>query len=129
MTCALNSLVRHLHRLKSDHRPFLVSITSTVSSKVNCPFQFLASWLFHLEFGSLVRDNWKSMDDLTVNIHEFIESAKEWNNKVFGNIFARKRRFMEELRKVQIALENQNCQRLRDHKIELRTTIEDTLQQ
>lgn len=100
LACALNSLVRHLHRLKSDHRPILVSTTSIASPKVNRPFRFFASWLIHPEFGSLVRDSGKLENDLTVNIHGFTKSAKEWNNKMFGNIFARKKRFMGELCKV-----------------------------
>lgn len=127
MTFAPDSSIRHLHRLKSDHRPILLSTNSSISSMANRPFRFLANLLIHTEFNSLVRGTWNTTVDVVTNIKGFLESVREWNNKVFGNIFARKRKLIGELRKVQKALKNHNSPRLSSHEVELRTKIEDTL--
>lgn len=127
MSLAPSSSVRHLYRLKSNHRPLLLSTNSSVSPKANRPFRFLASWLLHTEFNSFVRNTWKAEVDVITNILGFQDSNREWNNKVFGNIFARKM-LLGELQKVQKMLKYRNSMDLRSREIELRTEIEDALQ-
>ncbi|KAH1081879.1 hypothetical protein J1N35_021640 [Gossypium stocksii] len=46
--------VRHLHKLKSDHRPLLVSMNPVRLEQGFRPFRFLASWLSHPEFRDVV---------------------------------------------------------------------------
>lgn len=52
-----NTLVFHLHKLKSDHCPWGITFGITDPSKASIPFRFLSYWLSHSEFANLVRRN------------------------------------------------------------------------
>lgn len=109
----LNTMVHNLHKLKSDHRPILVSSNYTMEGRRERPFHFIASWLEHSKFRDLVLDSWKTDRNIFENIGHFTNLVKEWNTTVFGNIFIRKRKSLRELECVQKALEVSNSRRLK----------------
>ncbi|KAG8488864.1 hypothetical protein CXB51_016750 [Gossypium anomalum] len=51
-----NSLVTYLSKIKSDHRPLLLSLNPKVSLSKGQPFCFLAGWVEHPEFRKFVED-------------------------------------------------------------------------
>lgn len=55
---APNSSVRHLHKLKSNHRPILVSSFSIPDGRKERPFRALAGWFGHVEFREVVKNSW-----------------------------------------------------------------------
>lgn len=44
------TMVHHLYKLKSDHRPIAISLDNNSSPKVYRPFHFLSGWLSHCEY-------------------------------------------------------------------------------
>lgn len=102
---APRTIVRHLYKLKSDHRPLLVSTNPGKDPRGTRPFRFLASWLQHPEFQDVLSKNGIPNGDVVQNIENFSSKVQEWNRTVFGNIFVRKRRALKELERVQMALE------------------------
>ncbi|KAG8478461.1 hypothetical protein CXB51_028358 [Gossypium anomalum] len=112
---ALNYFVRHLHRLKLDHRLLLV-----VPS--NAPHNSDSSWLIHLEFKDLKRN-------LTIasNLEQFKSVVQFYNKKVYGNIFAMKKELIMELKRVQRILEFRQSTCLKVRKAELQREINDLL--
>lgn len=96
----LHVTVRHLHKLKSDHRPILVSTHKGQDGGKERPFKFLASWLDHSKFIDVVRQSWKNARLVFVNLDLFTALVKEWNSTVFGNIFYHKRRTIRELERI-----------------------------
>ncbi|XP_016667281.1 uncharacterized protein [Gossypium hirsutum] len=52
-----NSLVTHLPRLKSDHRPLKLSLMPALHSSQGRPFRFLAGWVEYLAFSDFVKEN------------------------------------------------------------------------
>ncbi|TYG52197.1 hypothetical protein ES288_D09G008000v1, partial [Gossypium darwinii] len=85
--------------------------------------------LSHPEFNDLVQGNWNVSTEVVANTKGFTDAMQEWNKKMFRNIFARKNELMTNLRKVQRSLELQGNSSLRSCKIDLKTAIEDILEQ
>lgn len=54
---APNTIMLHLHKIKSDHRPIAVSFCKGKKPKLPRSFQFLSSWLTHESFIQFVTDN------------------------------------------------------------------------
>lgn len=48
---APNTIMFHLHKIKSDHRPLAISFGKTQNSKIPHPFRFFSGWLSHEGFG------------------------------------------------------------------------------
>lgn len=66
----------------------MLSNNTLISPKDNRPFRFLASWLLHAKFNSLVRDAWNGLLDVVTNAKGFMKSNQVRNKKVFGNSLA-----------------------------------------
>ncbi|WCJ35671.1 DNAse I-like superfamily protein [Euphorbia peplus] len=98
------AIVRHLPRNNSDHVPILVDFKGVIPSKPNSPFRFLAAWLGHGDFKSIVEDNWNSQLSLGDNLTNLAGVLDVWNEKVFGNIFSRKKHLYARLAGVQRSL-------------------------
>ncbi|TYH48911.1 hypothetical protein ES332_D10G100100v1 [Gossypium tomentosum] len=90
-----NRSVRNLHRLKSDHRPILISFKLNVSKGLR-HFRCLASWMSHVDFGNFVNSSWNTELVVGDNLERFQESVREWNKQVYGNIFVRKRKMISD---------------------------------
>lgn len=63
-------------------------------------------WIHHPDFPNVVKKALELEPNLGVAIKNFIESAKQWNRLVFGNLFIWKRRVLARLYGVQKALVN-----------------------
>lgn len=84
------SMVHHLHKLKSDHRPLALCFGGNVVLGQSRPFQFLSGWLSHSDFAKFVGDNWVAADSLEMTLTPFVEAAKKWNVEAFGHILQKK---------------------------------------
>lgn len=58
------------------------------------PFRFLAAWLTHKDFPNLMASAWPINSYRGSQVKLFQASISTWNQKVFGNIFARKRKLI-----------------------------------
>ncbi|KAI9077148.1 hypothetical protein K1719_040970 [Acacia pycnantha] len=102
-----NSSVDHLPKIMSDHRPIMIKLgLCHLSGPVDPPFKFLAAWLSHSDFSSIVHRIWQSGDDLMACIDSFKSEIQKWNVETFGHIGRRKRRLFRRLNGIQTKLEN-----------------------
>lgn len=88
---APNSMVKHLHKLKSDHHPNLLLTDNAQMERADRQFRFLASWFMHPEFKDVVTESWQGDEGIARKLEHFTQAIQNWNKIVFGNIFARKR--------------------------------------
>ncbi|XP_028804491.1 uncharacterized protein LOC114759480 [Neltuma alba] len=105
ITSKPNTLVMHLPRIQSDHRPILIKANGEKQIGP-APFRFLASWTLHSDFSRLVERNWNNELVLADNIENFRKKAQNWNMEVFGMIGKQKRTLQRRLAGVQKALES-----------------------
>lgn len=61
-------------------------------------------WLLNPKFPRMVQSAWDQFQPLNTAISSFTQKVNKWNMKVFGNLFARKRRVLARLNGVQKAL-------------------------
>ncbi|KAB2004484.1 hypothetical protein ES319_D11G202000v1, partial [Gossypium barbadense] len=87
-------------RLKSYHRLILVAFRSKNQCGGQQPFRFLASWLLHLEFRYLLNTHSRSDLEVDSNLDQLMAVLQKWN-KVYGNIYTRKKDLVSELSRVQ----------------------------
>ncbi|XP_038991325.1 uncharacterized protein LOC120114508 [Hibiscus syriacus] len=52
------SSVENLIRMKSNHRPLLLSLNATPKSNYCAPFRYLSVWPMHPDFERLVKNSW-----------------------------------------------------------------------
>ncbi|XP_061364985.1 uncharacterized protein LOC133308383 [Gastrolobium bilobum] len=78
--------VRALPRLKSDHIPLLISLSSSKDDWKDCPFRFHSFWQDHILFNQFLKDNWHVHGNIADCLKVLTPCIKEWNEKVFGNI-------------------------------------------
>lgn len=125
---APNYSVQHLYRLKSDHRPILVSFGVKTLRGEQRPFRFIASWLLHLEFKDLVNTHWGRDRGLALNLKQLTLVLKNWNKEVYEIIFyTHKKKLFSELGKVQKILEVRRSAQLMAREVEICSEIDDLL--
>ncbi|KAG8494116.1 hypothetical protein CXB51_011832 [Gossypium anomalum] len=98
----LQTLVYHLTRIKSDHRPILLKTNPTLNTAKGRPFCFLTGWTKHANF-----------KDLT---------AKKW---IFSG--TRKRQLMKLLGNIQKAMDQSTFRRLFKLEMEAKDELENVL--
>ncbi|KAK8716310.1 hypothetical protein V6N13_043625 [Hibiscus sabdariffa] len=96
--------VSHLFRMRSDHRPLLLTVGPSHGPYSVRQFRYFSGWHSHADFHRMVQDNWKSMSSLFESIKAFTTAAEVWNTSVFGYIGAKKRSIIARLRGAQRAL-------------------------
>lgn len=96
-----NSVITHLPKIKSDHRPLLFALNLSVTLPRGRPFRFLVGWTEHPDFGNFVKDNWSFSGNMSVCLRSFSHNLKDWNKDVYGYITSRKRLLTKELAKIQ----------------------------
>ncbi|KAK8621484.1 hypothetical protein V6N13_067912 [Hibiscus sabdariffa] len=69
------SIVNHLFRMKSDHRPILFAVGNSDQLPRSKQFRYFSGWLSHDDFPRMVHDNWQSSDDIVVSIKHFTKAA------------------------------------------------------
>ncbi|CAN1156560.1 hypothetical protein LINPERHAP2_LOCUS21015 [Linum perenne] len=100
------SILLHLHKLKSDHRPIILRSHNQLYSPFSKPFRFLSAWLTHASFKHVLNNKWRIGVDLPIALSELTVDLYYWNKFVFGNIFRRKKRLIAELEKVELRVAN-----------------------
>lgn len=94
-----NCSIRNLYCMKSNHRTILVSILLKLNRGCR-PFQCLASWMLHMEFKHLVRENLINNGEVAANLEHFQNMVQIWNKQVYSNIFSHKWRLLAELERI-----------------------------
>ncbi|KAL7218868.1 hypothetical protein ACSBR2_012022 [Camellia fascicularis] len=86
-------LVQNLPRTDSDHSPLMIFTQGKVPpSPRGNSFKFMAAWISHMDFQSVVESNWtNSPPHLMDKLEKLACKASEWNKDKFGNIFRNKR--------------------------------------
>ncbi|CAL1367787.1 unnamed protein product [Linum trigynum] len=124
------TMVFHLPKLKSDHRPILTCTTSIPPShKPVRRFQFLAPWLAHDDFPSFFSSSWNLGFDFPSSLQVLSEKLAWWNKEIFGNIFRRKKYLMKKLQSLEILNERSASPRSLEKEKQTREELEETLWQ
>lgn len=119
-----------MSKLHSDHRPILLRCAGFVPPKNERPFRFQAAWLRHKEFSSVVQNAWGKGDHSVVHgLHHVKEDATDFNTRIFGNIFRKKRSLEGRLKDVQKRLEICDSIRLSMIEAEIWKEFNDVLKQ
>ncbi|CAN0927561.1 Putative ribonuclease H protein At1g65750 [Linum grandiflorum] len=93
----------HLPRMKSDHRPILITSHDRPPSTGPKPFRFMAGWLQHKDFLPFLARQWDSLSPLPHQLAVFTPQLKHWNKTVFGNIFRKKEDLLQQLAAIEAA--------------------------
>ncbi|MBA0796048.1 hypothetical protein Gohar_006848, partial [Gossypium harknessii] len=101
----LGSLVYHLPRIKSDHRPILLKTNPEFNIPKGRPFRFLTGWTKHANFIALVSSKWRFAGNMDDSLPNFTSHVKEWSRSVYGYIGTRKRQLMRSLTSIQKAMD------------------------
>ena len=111
--CYPEATISYLARINSDHCLFLLSLYPNLGQRGVRPFRFQPVWLSHDGFSNIVKEAWEgNHHNVCHAINSFTNKAKIWNNKIFGNIFWKKRNLTARLVGVEKALANAPSQRL-----------------
>ncbi|KAA3485757.1 reverse transcriptase [Gossypium australe] len=121
------SLVYHLPRIKSDHRPILFKTSPEISVARGRPFRFLAGWTKHANFKDLVSNKWRYSGNMAESLSNFTSYVKDWNRYTYGYIGTRKKQLMKSLGTIQKALDQSNSRRLANLEMEVRDELESVL--
>ncbi|WCJ29304.1 hypothetical protein M5689_010948 [Euphorbia peplus] len=90
----LEASVINLPFCNSDHAPVLFKMNGLTGKKELRPFRYLMSWEEHIDFVKVIDDSWSRAPHLVVAANEFKTKVMRWNKKVFGNVFAKKKKFV-----------------------------------
>lgn len=97
----------------SDHWPIELQ-WNRPGNNLRHPFRFEEFWLAHPEFDQFIRTTWTTynvtkgsrMARFQQKLKNLKKAIKQWNHKIFGNIFDEQARLNAEMKKVQQALIN-----------------------
>ncbi|KAE8688384.1 hypothetical protein F3Y22_tig00110987pilonHSYRG00164 [Hibiscus syriacus] len=84
------SSVKHLNRMKPDHRPILLSLSSAPPPRHSPPFRYLSGWSLHSDFELFVHDNWDLSLPIAESIANFTAAAR--NTKFYHSKASIRRR-------------------------------------
>ncbi|KAF7831394.1 uncharacterized protein G2W53_013727 [Senna tora] len=96
---------RCLTRINSDHHPLLVSMEEIGANNQNRPFRFENCWMQHEDFTAFLKQEWNQTSDLNTKILKLQNSLKTWNKDVFGDISKRKKRLLNRINGIQVAID------------------------
>lgn len=113
------SVVFHLPKFHSDHRPILPSTEDNLSGNRTRPFRFLNAWVTDASFANIVKDCWRNNLQVEIALKEFVGKIAMWIKDSFGFIKTKKRKITSCILGVQKALGLSNSQ----HLIELESTL------
>ncbi|KAF7822209.1 ribonuclease H [Senna tora] len=96
---------RCLTRINSDHHPLLVSMEEIGANTQNRPFRFENCWMQHEDFTAFFKQEWNQTSDLNTKILKLQNSLKTWNKDVFGDISKKKKRLLNRINGIQVAID------------------------
>ncbi|KAK8606369.1 hypothetical protein V6N13_030652 [Hibiscus sabdariffa] len=123
------SIVHHLLRMRSDHRPILLTIGRPSCNHRPSPFRYFSAWQSHADFSRMVADNWVVKSSMSVTLQSFVKAADTWNKTIFGYVGTKKRMLMARLRGIQKSLCCHPSRFLRRLESELLVDLEHLLDQ
>ncbi|KAK8607534.1 hypothetical protein V6N13_053267 [Hibiscus sabdariffa] len=103
------SVVSHLFRLRSDHRPILLQVGHSRTQPLAHQFKYFLGWLSHEDFNRMILDNWCPKATMTETLLHFSKAVDVCNKLVFGYIGRKKRMIMALGFRVFSLDLNQNC--------------------
>ncbi|XP_061364399.1 uncharacterized protein LOC133307860 [Gastrolobium bilobum] len=109
-----DAAIQVLPRILSDHNPLLLSMKNHMQGWSDRPFRFMASWMDHQGFGSLIEDKWYSYIEVNLMLSNFTPHLKRWNRDVYGNSNNRKRYLADKTVDIQIQKEYGDYPRLQE---------------
>ncbi|KAG8499648.1 hypothetical protein CXB51_006070 [Gossypium anomalum] len=120
-------LVRHLTRIKLDHRPLLLVTRPNFCNPIGRPFRFLAGWTKHNDFSNFVKSKWNFAGNMSESLNNFTFFVKDWNRNVYGFLGTRKRNLMRSFNNIQRALEQTGSVHLVTKEMKSRDELENIL--
>ncbi|CAL1370983.1 unnamed protein product [Linum trigynum] len=128
MTRFPQSIMRHLERIGSDHRPILLLRgQSPKGSSGPKPFRFMAAWMVHNDFGRVLSTSWERGHTFPVSSEVLTGELTNWNKVTFGHILHRKRKLARRLRVLEAANERVGSVASREEESAVRKEMETTL--
>ncbi|CAN1136889.1 Transposon TX1 uncharacterized 149 kDa protein [Linum perenne] len=118
------SVVSHIHKIKSDHRPILLCPSAQVYSTISKPFRFLSAWISHPSFNFFVKNKWISDAELPAALEDLSSHLMNWNRNTFGNILKRKKRLLDLLVKADLVVAGNPSEANRREEAEIRSKLE-----
>ncbi|KAK8585316.1 hypothetical protein V6N13_076190 [Hibiscus sabdariffa] len=70
-----NSMVTHVLRMRSDHRPILLQVEALSPLRRSKIFRYFSGWCSHPDWQRMVQDNWSSSSSLSCTISNFTSAA------------------------------------------------------
>lgn len=96
-----DAIVKTLPRVHSNHQPLCINVHPEIISNFQRPFRFMAAWLEHENFSSLLYNCWKDQINLVENLSVLIPALLDWNKNVFGNIHKKKKELLARINGIQ----------------------------
>ncbi|GMI67469.1 hypothetical protein HRI_000416200 [Hibiscus trionum] len=122
-----NSLVMHLDRIGSDHRPLLLCTEQIVPVLDDRPFRFLSAWQDFDDFIPLLQNSWSANLSLNENIKNLKGNLSQWHSRRFGDLGKRKKRIIARLRGIDRALGVRHSASLYELEKSLKAELDDIL--
>ncbi|KAK5802899.1 hypothetical protein PVK06_030528 [Gossypium arboreum] len=119
-----NSLVTHLPKIKSDHRPLLLNQNLEVFLPRGRLFRFLAGWIEHPAFDDFINDKWDFTRDMADSLSKLTLNLKEWNKQVYGHITSKKRHLVHKIANVQSKMDVSGSNQFAQEDLSLRQELE-----
>ncbi|CAN1146010.1 LINE-1 retrotransposable element ORF2 protein [Linum perenne] len=121
-------VVRHLPRLRSDHRPILLCFFGLEPPRrVDRPFRFLVPWMAHHEFPDILARSWEVHGNAAVNLMQLAKRLKKWNKESFGSIFRRKATLSKTLAELELQMADNPSEAVMTQEARTRVELEQTL--
>lgn len=92
--------VKLLPKTHSDDNPLLVEIMPKVICNSKKLFRLETFWCRHPQFINLVNDSWDNTS-YTLSSSKFHNNIKEWNSKIFGDTYRKKKNILARLGGIQ----------------------------
>ncbi|GMJ00023.1 hypothetical protein HRI_003671500 [Hibiscus trionum] len=122
-----NSIVRHLDRIGSDHRPILLCMDLHGLPQVAKPFRFVQSWQASAEFTPFLEKSWDKLLSLDENISNLQQKLPHWQADCIGSLGKRKRRILARLKGIDKALGHRYSRSLSEPEKVLKGELDDIL--
>ncbi|KAL4335546.1 hypothetical protein GQ457_07G011820 [Hibiscus cannabinus] len=100
----LDSVVWHLEKIGSDHRPLLLQSCLSIRPTVERPFRYVFAWHEHPGFRNELLRSWDQGANILDNLQHCRDNLAVWNESIFGHIGQRKRRILARHRGIDRAL-------------------------
>ncbi|CAN1136444.1 hypothetical protein LINPERHAP2_LOCUS9464 [Linum perenne] len=123
-----NVVIRHIPRLRSDHRPILLCFHGLeVPRRRDRPFRFLVPWMNHSDFPKILDDTWDKSGNAAANLLHLAGKLRKWNKEVFGDIFRRKAILIQQLSEIEDCGSTRHSADLEARELRTRKELEQTL--